>query len=466
LGFNDLWYDEACSIIISRGSWQCWNPPLYFAILHYWAGIFGMSEFALRFPSALFSVFGIYTTFLFGQRLFNFRVGLFSAILMSFSAFNLWYAQEARPYSLSVFLSVASTYFLYRALTETKGRFWGFFILSSIFLLYCDITYSSVVLLGAQLLSAAIFFRKKFSAHIFYFFCILIFFLPRLTRLVSKLMYIKEGFWIPAPNVRSLITTIENFNAGYNMTPLVYGASIVLSGLLLSACCLTLKQNKHWPKRAALTAILLFLPMLFLFVFSKICIPVYLDRGLIIVSPYYYILLSAGAEYCFPRKWFRAAAVPAIIALFAFSTLGYFNNWMFRPEQYHVGVHIKKPFQPAVRFIESNFRAGDIIAHTNSHSKAPFGFYMEGKELHQYFLFQYGMIDTNWNRPFLSGARHIDVNDMDLRENNRLWVIGCNYPRDGRLDENSTAVIGALDKRYRRELCVYFDGLWVLRYAR
>jgi mannosyltransferase len=176
LGANDLWYDEAYSIIISRGSWQCWNPPLYFAILHYWVGIFGMSEFALRFPSALFSIFGIYTTFLFGQRLFNFRIGLFSAILMSFSAFNLWYAQEARPYSLSVFLSVASTYFLYKALTETKRRFWGFFILSSFFLLYCDITYSSVVLLGAQLLSAAIFFRKKFSMHIFYFFCILVFF--------------------------------------------------------------------------------------------------------------------------------------------------------------------------------------------------------------------------------------------------------------------------------------------------
>lgn len=261
LGASDIWYDEAYSIIISGRFWQDWNPPLYFGILHYWIKLFGISEFSLRFPSLIFSVSGIYITFLLSKRLFNARVGIFAAIFMSLSAFHIWYAQEARPYSLSMLLGTLSTYFLYMALTKEKNKFWFYYILFSILVLYSDITYFSFFLLFVQLLSVLLFFRNRLSLRIFWFFPILLIFFPRLAYLVSKLRYIKEGFWIPAPNLSSFIITIENFNLGYNSRQFNYLFSNILSCLLLLGCFLLLKRRIEWIKKTIFICFLLFFPI-------------------------------------------------------------------------------------------------------------------------------------------------------------------------------------------------------------
>ena len=65
--YGDYWYDK---------------PPMYYWLVAGSAKIFGMGEFAARFPSALFAVTG--ALFLFGSisRLFNVRIGFFSALVM------------------------------------------------------------------------------------------------------------------------------------------------------------------------------------------------------------------------------------------------------------------------------------------------------------------------------------------------------------------------------------------------
>ncbi len=65
--YGDYWYDK---------------PPMYYWLVAGSAKIFGMGEFAARFPSALFAVIG--ALFLFGSvsRLFNVRIGFFSALVM------------------------------------------------------------------------------------------------------------------------------------------------------------------------------------------------------------------------------------------------------------------------------------------------------------------------------------------------------------------------------------------------
>ncbi|MFA4932815.1 MAG: glycosyltransferase family 39 protein [Candidatus Omnitrophota bacterium] len=464
LGFHDLWYDEVFSIIISENFWENWNPPLYFSFLNQWINLFGISEFSLRFTSLIFNLLGVYFTFLLAKRVFSARVGIFASILMSLSAFQIWYAQEARPYSLSVLLGVAATYFLYTALTEEKLRHWILFVLLSTLLFYCDTTYFGFFLFFSQLLSVLIFSRKKILGVLF-FLPVFLFFLPRLPSLIAKLLYIKEGFWIPAPNLKSLVITIENFNLGYNMPPFLYQISVLLSCFLLWGCFLLAKRDMGITKKTLFILFLSFLPILLIFFVSKFFSPVYLDRGLIIFSPYYYILLGLGAEYFFGSKRFSRIIIFLLISLFAFGACGYFYDLMFTPVEHHMGAYLKKPFKPLAYYIKENFKSADIIAHTNPSSKLPLEFYIENHRDRQFFLFKSGMIDTNWNRPFLAGCRNVEVGDVDLSANSRLWLIACDWPRSGMLDENSSLVKAELDKKYFRELSINFDGLWVYRYV-
>jgi len=170
LGANDLWYDEVYSVLISRDSFSIWNPPIYFAVLHYWIKLFGVSEFSLRFPSLIFSVLSIPFVFLLGKTVFNRRVGFYASVIMCLSSFHLWYAQEARPYSLSVLLSIMSTYYLYRFLKEERIGLGIVYALVSVFGLYSDVSHYHLFLLLIQLFSVAILTKRRNYLKLFLIF--------------------------------------------------------------------------------------------------------------------------------------------------------------------------------------------------------------------------------------------------------------------------------------------------------
>lgn len=113
---QSLWLDEATSALVAKMPLYDifvkflpgdFHPPFYYLVLKYWTVLFGYSEIALRIPSVLFGLGTIYFTYLIAKRIFNSRVGLFSAILMATSGLSIYYSQEARMYSLAAFLVLA-----------------------------------------------------------------------------------------------------------------------------------------------------------------------------------------------------------------------------------------------------------------------------------------------------------------------------------------------------------------------
>ncbi|HSD84959.1 MAG TPA: glycosyltransferase family 39 protein, partial [Anaerolineae bacterium] len=100
------------------------NGPLYFLILRGAIGLFGYSEFALRFFSLLCGVISVALIITLGTRLFNRAVGLIAGALLTLSAYQVWYSQEAKMYTLITLLTLASIYFLRRAVEEGCLRFW------------------------------------------------------------------------------------------------------------------------------------------------------------------------------------------------------------------------------------------------------------------------------------------------------------------------------------------------------
>ncbi len=108
------------------------HTPLYFVIENLSIATFGISEFALRLPSVLFGAMTIPFLFLLGRRLHCADLGLVAAGLFAVVPYQVWYGQEARMYSMLIFLAVASTWLLadlsFRRKEGAHWEGWGFWI--------------------------------------------------------------------------------------------------------------------------------------------------------------------------------------------------------------------------------------------------------------------------------------------------------------------------------------------------
>ncbi|MFN2225509.1 MAG: glycosyltransferase family 39 protein, partial [Anaerolineae bacterium] len=128
---QSLWYDEAFSAylanmdlgeITARTAADI-QPPLYYYLLHGWIQLFGDSEFSLRWLSALFGMLTVPLIYALAGQLFRSRLaGLLAALLLAVSPLHVWYAQEARMYTLLTFLGVLSSYLLLLAMRAPDRR--------------------------------------------------------------------------------------------------------------------------------------------------------------------------------------------------------------------------------------------------------------------------------------------------------------------------------------------------------
>ena len=128
LDAQSFWNDEGNSArlsertldLILEGTASDIHPPGYYLLLHYWRGLFGQSEFALRSLSVVAGLALVAFTYLLGRHLFGETTGLMAAFLGAVSPFAVYYSQEARMYALLAVLSAASTYLLLRLLASNR----------------------------------------------------------------------------------------------------------------------------------------------------------------------------------------------------------------------------------------------------------------------------------------------------------------------------------------------------------
>jgi len=136
LGARCFWLDEGITAGYMRLGWYgttrlLWrregNMSLYFILLGGWLQ-FGDSEAWYRALSVLFAVATVPVIYAIGARLFGTRAGLLAALLMALNAYHVRYSQEARSYSLAVFLVTLATWFLVRAVQDGRRRDWNWYV--------------------------------------------------------------------------------------------------------------------------------------------------------------------------------------------------------------------------------------------------------------------------------------------------------------------------------------------------
>lgn len=130
LDAKGMWLDETFSVWLANqrvADILHWivqidqHPPLYYLLLHYWVAFNGDGPYAARLLSALFGAAAIPVIYLIGRRLSGAGVGLAAALFLVLSPFNLYFAQEARMYTILTFTAAVAIYALVRLLTDRRS---------------------------------------------------------------------------------------------------------------------------------------------------------------------------------------------------------------------------------------------------------------------------------------------------------------------------------------------------------
>ncbi|MBS3139031.1 glycosyltransferase family 39 protein [Candidatus Woesearchaeota archaeon] len=154
IGAESLWTDEMLSVdharqpsvgeVIEHVRAKEAAPPLHYVFLHYWVMAFGDSDVSVRVPSVIFSIASIILLYVIVKLFFSERTALIAAFLFTISMQQVLYAQEARLYSMFMFIALLATYGFIRAFVMSSPSHHVMYFIALTMVLYTN--YLTIVL--------------------------------------------------------------------------------------------------------------------------------------------------------------------------------------------------------------------------------------------------------------------------------------------------------------------------------
>ncbi len=119
LADKNVWWDEGWSVWLSQKdlAWIAFrtamdeHPPLHYWFLHFWNFIAGTDAFAGRFISVAFGVLTIALIYRIGKRVGGAGVGILAALFLAVARFHIWWSQDIKNYTPSIFLVFVAVWF-------------------------------------------------------------------------------------------------------------------------------------------------------------------------------------------------------------------------------------------------------------------------------------------------------------------------------------------------------------------
>ncbi len=372
LAAKPFWFDECFSVEVARMDWRnflhvLWwreaNMSLYYVLLRLWLH-FGATPFFIRSLSVVFAGATIPAIYALAKVMFDRRVALFATALFVWNDFDVRYSQEARSYSLFLFLATLSSLFLILFLRRREKRWRTAFIIASILAVYAHLY--ALLLLAAQWLvlrqaglpvpeesrlAIASGLRKAWIS-------IGIAVLPLIVFVA------KTGAgpirWIQRPGLGELWNFWKYFSGG---VPLVAIAALLL--VAFQGRTGLWARNQHWSIwRVQFVASWLLFPIILTIVLS-LARPVFYPRYMIFCLPALLTLFAAGLA-SLPSRWASAAAVCAVLIL-TLRTMPFVYAHDFEDERDGAGI--------ATNFILDHALPGDGIIFHIPQIRVPYQFF-------------------------------------------------------------------------------------------
>lgn len=382
---KSIWWDESLSLYRARLSiveilsghitftgvtTTDLHPPLYFLLLATLTRLAGESDFVLRFLSVAWAVLLVPLLYVTGTRFWGWRTGLLAAFLGALSPFYLWYAQEARMYTMTAALGLFAVYGLERGIEERKR---GWLIASAVaavavaYTHYLAATLLPILGLRALMTLGVRVERKRRPMLLAVLGAAVLVSLPVISYVIWRLGLGPEAGREVIPLHVMLIDALHAFHVGLSLDRFTYWPLdlVALTIYLVGALWFDRHRRRH-----VLWAYVL-VPIVALYLVSLIK-PLYMgSRYLIFVTPAFYLGMGRGLSLIGRRSWPLSLLAGAVVAgSMGLSTVNYFRDPQFRAKEDH---------RSSARYIEQRERPGDVIVINAPEKAITFLHYYRGK---------------------------------------------------------------------------------------
>lgn len=389
LGHQSLWTDEVLTFLSSKGTLS--NVlfqtdintnilPLYYVVVNAVLKV-GNQDALLRVPSVVFASFSILLLYFVAANWLGKTTGLICALLIAISPFHIWYSQEARPYSLLLFLGVLSIWFLQKLIHTPFGlKFKVGFIFTAAATFYCHtIAIAFIGAMGAYVLIAVT--RRKWKSWIPVFGSIVLLVLPGIYKLIITPLN-------PAPekpfSLFAVPYTIWSFTGGFSLGPsltemhLPDRISYVISQLHVIIPVLSIFSTlfgfgvfKLWKQEKTVCLISTFFfifPLAFAVIGSIVTDNPFNVRYAILSFLPFVVFLAMGIN-SLQNPWLFRGALGIVVLVSLISSYNYFFN-----DRYH-----KENYRAAIHFLETHAVSSDLIICSAPYTIRNLKYYFNGQ---------------------------------------------------------------------------------------
>lgn len=226
---ESFWRDEAFTYLLAKQNIldlliltaKDFNPPLYYLIVHFWVKLFGSSEISLRSISLLFYWLTIYCVFLFIANVMEVhskRKWIY-LLLVALNPIILYYAFEARMYTMFAFFATLSFYSFLR-------KNYKVFFVATVLGLYTHY-FMIFVLLGELLFSYLTQARKLTKQELLQCIKPFFFFIPWVLFVLKVKDFGSQSFWIDKSTFITFTYLIGSLYTGFDFGLRFYHKMII-----------------------------------------------------------------------------------------------------------------------------------------------------------------------------------------------------------------------------------------------
>lgn len=359
---QSLWFDEVDVVVraqqplpdvlrtfVASGE----NGPLYNILLALWIRVAGISEIAVRFPSAVAGVMAIPLLYLLGRRIAGPTTGLLAAGLLAISPYHVWYSQEAKMYTMVVVLALASTLALVEALMRNRALWWAAYVLATTMLFYTHV--ATVLVFVAQVLYVLATRRSWQGRERGWLISAGALTLPYVPIALWALRVVggEVTTWMPDVSLWESIRIFAIKFAVFRYDAAVQDRAAILFAVLAGLGLLTMSRHRRRQQWWILAGLLLAVPILGLWV-ASLRQSVFSDRYGIVALPAYLLLASAALVWMLRSRWLYPAALATLFLLVAFA-------WGPLRDVNRSHTAQKEDWRSAYAWIAERAEAGDVV---------------------------------------------------------------------------------------------------------